>query len=129
MAPLVTGRLLGAAAVRPGMRVLLVGGATGYTAALLVRLGAEVHAVEENADLMATAQTATAGADIHWVQGPLAAGAPDAAPRSEERRVGQSVSVRVDLGGRRIIKQKKPRTTTQNPQQKINSAAQKTCNN
>src|SRR3546814_16201740 len=26
------------------------------------------------------------------------------APRSEERRVGKSVSVRVDLGGRRIIK-------------------------
>src|SRR3546814_6862008 len=62
------------------MRVLLVGGATGYTAALLALLGAEVHAVEENADLMVTAQTATAGADIHWVQGPLAAGAPDAAP-------------------------------------------------
>src|SRR3546814_17520631 len=29
------------------------------------------------------------------------------APRSEERRVGKSVSVRVDLGGRRIIKKKK----------------------
>src|SRR3546814_11438185 len=27
--------------------------------------------------------------------------------RSEERRVGKSVSVRVDLGGRRIIKEKK----------------------
>ena len=79
-APLVTGRLLVAAAVRPGMRVLLVGGATGYTAALLVRLGAEVHAVEENADLMATAQAATADANIHWVQGPLAAGAPGDAP-------------------------------------------------
>src|SRR3546814_5898495 len=30
-----------------------------------------------------------------------------AAGRSEERRVGKSVSVRVDLGGRRIIKKKK----------------------
>src|SRR3546814_14387640 len=29
------------------------------------------------------------------------------AERSEERRVGKSVSVRVDLGGRRIIKKKK----------------------
>src|SRR3546814_12491477 len=29
-----------------------------------------------------------------------------AARRSEERRVGKGVSVRVDLGGRRIIKQK-----------------------
>src|SRR3546814_13249615 len=27
--------------------------------------------------------------------------------RSEERRVGKSVSIRVDLGGRRIIKKKK----------------------
>src|SRR3546814_5151776 len=79
-APLVTGRMLVAAAVRPGMRVLLVGSATGYTAALLARLDAEVHAVEEDADLMATAQAATADARIHWVQGPLAAGAPGAAP-------------------------------------------------
>src|SRR3546814_20558784 len=30
-------------------------------------------------------------------------------PRSEERRVGKSVSVRVDLGGRRIIKKKQPK--------------------
>src|SRR3546814_11395943 len=30
-----------------------------------------------------------------------------AAGRSEERRVGKSVSVRVDLGGRRILKKKK----------------------
>lgn len=79
-APLVAGRMLVAAAVRPGMRVLLVGSATGYTAALLARLGAEVHAVEEDAELMTAAQTATADANIHWVQGPLAAGAPDAGP-------------------------------------------------
>lgn len=79
-APLVAGRMLVAAAVRPRMRVLLVGSATGYTAALLARLGAEVHAVEEDAELMTTAQTATADANIHWVQGPLAAGAPDAGP-------------------------------------------------
>src|SRR3546814_12211378 len=32
---------------------------------------------------------------------------PAMAIRSEERRVGKSVSVRVDLGGRRIIKKKK----------------------
>src|SRR3546814_17417338 len=30
--------------------------------------------------------------------------------RSEERRVGKSVSVRVDLGGRRILKKKNPNT-------------------
>lgn len=78
--PLVTGRMLVAAAVRPGMRVLLVGGATGYTAALLAQLGAEVHAVEEVEALIAAGQAATSGANIRWVQAPLAAGAPDAAP-------------------------------------------------
>src|SRR3546814_18553652 len=30
--------------------------------------------------------------------------------RSEERRVGKSVSVRVDLGGRRVLKKKKKRS-------------------
>lgn len=78
--PLVTGRMLVAAAIRPGMRVLLVGSATGYTAALLALLGAEVHAVEEQGELMAAAQSAVANANIHWTQGPLNAGAPDAAP-------------------------------------------------
>src|SRR3546814_14470853 len=35
----------------------------------------------------------------------------DQAVRSEERRVGKSVSVRVDLGGRRIIKNKTDKTS------------------
>lgn len=73
-APLVTGRMLVAAMVRPGMRVLLVGAATGYSAACLALLGAEVFALEE-----ATALAAMAPANdrIHWIAGPLAAGAPD----------------------------------------------------
>ena len=79
-APLVTGRMLVAAAIRPGQRVLLIGSATGYTAAVLARLGAEVHAVEEQAELMAMAEAATADANIHWVAGPLNQGAPGAAP-------------------------------------------------
>lgn len=79
-APLVTGRLLVAAAIRPGQRVLLIGGATGYCAALLAKLGADVHAVEEQADLLATARALTADSDIHWTEGPLNAGAPDQAP-------------------------------------------------
>ncbi len=79
-APLVTGRMLIAAAIRPGMRVLLIGSATGYTAALLALLGAEVHAVEEQGELLAVARTAAAHDAIRWVEGPLAAGAPDAAP-------------------------------------------------
>lgn len=79
-APLVTGRLLVAAAIRPGQRVLLVGSATGYTAALLAILGAEVHALEEQPDLMAQARATTTDAAIRWIEGPLAAGAPKGAP-------------------------------------------------
>ena len=78
--PLVTGRLLVAAEIRPGMRVLLIGAGTGYTAALLAKLGAEVYAVEEQADLLAVARTAAPDEAIHWIEGPLSAGAPKAAP-------------------------------------------------
>ncbi|NIJ37877.1 protein-L-isoaspartate(D-aspartate) O-methyltransferase [Sphingopyxis panaciterrae] len=78
--PLVTGRLLVAAAIRPGVRVLLIGSATGYTAALLALMDAEVHAVEEQAELMATARARATDDAIRWVEGPLNAGAPDAAP-------------------------------------------------
>lgn len=78
--PLVTGRLLVAADIHPGARVLLIGASTGYTAALLAKLGAEVHAVEEQADLLAAARAATPDAAIHWIDGPLVAGAAKAAP-------------------------------------------------
>lgn len=76
-APLVTGRLLVAAALRPGMRVLLVGAATGYAAACLAALGTKVVALEESADLAAMAP---ADDRIAWTSGPLAAGAPGQAP-------------------------------------------------
>lgn len=78
--PLVTGRMLVAAEIRPAMRVLLIGAATGYMAALLAHLGAEVVAVEEAAELAALGRTALADTPVRWVEGPLAAGAPDAAP-------------------------------------------------
>ena len=78
--PLVTGRMLVAAAIRPGLRVLLIGSATGYTAALIARLGAEVHAVEEQSELIAAARSVGDHNNIHWVEGPLIAGAADAAP-------------------------------------------------
>lgn len=79
-APLVTGRLLVAADIHPGQRVLLIGAATGYTAALLAKLGAAVHAVEESPELLATARAAVTGPSVTWIDGPLAAGAAKAAP-------------------------------------------------
>jgi protein-L-isoaspartate(D-aspartate) O-methyltransferase len=72
--PLVTGRLLNEAQVVPGDKVLLIGAATGYAAALLVELGAQVTAVEEEGG------PEMAVADVALVRGALAAGAPDGAP-------------------------------------------------
>lgn len=72
--PLVTGRLLKEARVAPGEKVLLIGAATGYGAALLAALGAQVTAVE------AVDGPDVGAAGVRVVRGPLAAGAPDGAP-------------------------------------------------
>jgi protein-L-isoaspartate(D-aspartate) O-methyltransferase len=78
--PMVTGRLLTEAQVVPGDHALVVGAATGYTAALLERLGATVVALEEDADLLAIGRQAVPGAI--WVNGALAAGSAEGAPYS-----------------------------------------------
>jgi protein-L-isoaspartate(D-aspartate) O-methyltransferase len=72
--PLVTGRLLKEAHVQEGDRVLLIGAATGYAAALLSALGAKVTAVETEDGPQVLGTTATI------VRGPLAAGAPEGPP-------------------------------------------------
>lgn len=72
--PLVTGRLLKEADVQAGEKVLLIGAATGYSAALLAELGAQVTAVEVEGG----AEIAVPGVTV--VRGPLAAGASAGAP-------------------------------------------------
>lgn len=79
--PLATGRLLTAAQVEPADRVLLVGGAGGYTAAVLAQLAAHVTVVEIDPTLVATARGALAGvSNVTVVQAALEAGAPDHGP-------------------------------------------------
>lgn len=78
--PLVTARLLVAAEIAPGHRVLLVGAATGYAAAILRDLGAEVIALESDAALAAAARTALGNEGVTVTTGPLAAGVPGDAP-------------------------------------------------
>lgn len=78
--PMVTGRLLTEAQVRPGDTALVVGAATGYVVALLDALGASVVAVEEDADLAAAGKAAVPGAT--WVKGAAAAGSKKGAPYS-----------------------------------------------
>ena len=55
-APMAFGRLLAAVRVARGERVLLVGAATGYGAAVLSRLASDVVAVESDAGLAETAR-------------------------------------------------------------------------
>jgi protein-L-isoaspartate(D-aspartate) O-methyltransferase len=76
LAPLALALLLQHAAVRPGERVLVVGSATGYSAAVLTHMGAQVTALESDAALLAMAETA----GVATVSGPLADGWASAAP-------------------------------------------------
>ncbi len=73
--PMVLGLLLTHARVTAANRVLVVGAGTGYSAALLAALGANVTAIESDAGLAATARAN----GIETVVGPLDAGwAPNA---------------------------------------------------
>ena len=79
--PIATGRLLTQAELRASDRVLLIGAAGGYTAAVLAELVASVVAVESDPALAALARTALAGiATVELVEGPLQAGHAAGAP-------------------------------------------------
>jgi protein-L-isoaspartate(D-aspartate) O-methyltransferase len=79
LAPAVThGQMLEAAATRSDDRALLIGGGTGYLAALLVQLVGSLTVVEDDAALLAI--TPERGGT--WHEGPLTAGWAAAAPYS-----------------------------------------------
>lgn len=79
--PIATGRLLTEAYLLPADKVLLIGAAGGYTAAVLARLVASVVAVESDADLAAHAKDALAGlGTVKLVAGPLEKGYAKGAP-------------------------------------------------
>jgi len=80
MQPAPLARLIQLAAPQAGEKVLLVGGTTGYAAAIVAELGASVVMVEENAELAAAAETALAGRDVAVVRGKLADGCAAKAP-------------------------------------------------
>lgn len=79
--PIATGRLLTEAYLLPADRVLLVGAAGGYTAAVLAELVAQVIAVESDPGLAADARTALgAYTNVTLVEGALEAGHAAGAP-------------------------------------------------
>lgn len=71
--PLTLGLLLLNARLTPADRVLVIGAATGYAAAVVAALGVHVTALESDVALIAAAK-------VPLVEGPLAAGWPGAAP-------------------------------------------------
>ena len=79
LAPTVThGQMLEAAAPRAHDRALLIGGGTGYLAALLVQLVGSLTVVEDDAALAARSPTRSGD----WHEGPLATGWSAEAPYS-----------------------------------------------
>jgi len=81
--PMVLAKLIQAAMVTSGDRVLDVGCGLGYSAAVLAQLAGSVIALEEDPDLARQANQALAAGgagDVIVVHGPLTAGWTDAAP-------------------------------------------------
>jgi protein-L-isoaspartate(D-aspartate) O-methyltransferase len=78
--PMVLAKLIQAADVRAGDRVLDVACGTGYSSAILARLAAAVIALEEDAALADAAVATLAADNVKVVGGPLSAGWPRAAP-------------------------------------------------
>ena len=75
--PMVLAKLLQAAEIGPADRVLDVGCATGYAAALLSRMAGEVVALEQDETLLTAARSDLAAqSNVRVVAGPLAAGWP-----------------------------------------------------
>ena len=83
LSPMVFAKLAQLAELRERDRVLDIGGATGYAAAILARLGASVVTLESEANLTAIAKEALSSlgvANVTFVMGPLEAGSPEHAP-------------------------------------------------
>jgi protein-L-isoaspartate(D-aspartate) O-methyltransferase len=79
--PMVLAKLIQAAELGPTDRVLDIGCATGYAAAVLARIAGQVVALEEDAGLAQAARSALAGsANVTLQTGPLKAGWPQGGP-------------------------------------------------
>jgi protein-L-isoaspartate(D-aspartate) O-methyltransferase len=83
MKPMVLARLIQAADPSPQDRVLVIGAGSGYGAAIMSRLAAEVIALDENKSLLRQARSVLSSLGIHnvtTVHGCLADGTPASGP-------------------------------------------------
>jgi protein-L-isoaspartate(D-aspartate) O-methyltransferase len=97
LSPMILARMIQTLAVRPGTRVLDVAAGRGYASAVLATLGARVTALESDPELAGAARETlrSLGFEVAVVEGPLADGAPQAAP-FEAILVNGAVEVRPD---------------------------------
>lgn len=107
--PIATGRLLTEAAVRAEDRVLLIGAAGGYAAAVLAGLVADVVAVESDPTLIDIARSALADyRNVKLVDAPLTDGSPADGPfdllviDGAVEQVPQSLVDQLKVGGRGV---------------------------
>ncbi len=107
--PMVLAKLVQALEIRPEDRILDVGAATGYSSAVLARLGGEVIALESEDTLSAQARKILAELridNVTFVPGTLSAGWPVKAPydvillNGSAEVVPQSVLDQLNEGGR-----------------------------
>ena len=81
MKPMVLAKLIQALEIESTDKVLIVGAATGYSAALMARMAGEVVALEQDEGLARIAKGALSDiANVKVVTGALASGYPSAAP-------------------------------------------------
>jgi len=78
--PMAIGRMLSESRLQGHEHVLVVGAASGYSAAVAARLAKSVVALEEQPDLAAWARDALGGTGVEVVEGPLNQGWAASAP-------------------------------------------------
>lgn len=112
--PMVLAKLVQAAEVREGDRALVVGCGTGYSAALLARLGASVVGLEDNESLARIARATLSGlgiTDVIIETGPLPGGFGKGAPydvilvEGSIEDVPPALSEQLSQGGRLVCVQ------------------------
>lgn len=101
--PMVIARLLQLLALRDGDRLLVIGAGAGYAAVVAARCGARVIALEDDADLLALGRRAARGLAepeaLRFVQGPLSAGHPAAAPYDAILIEGEVPEIPAEIAG------------------------------